>query len=412
MNSLKGALLWVLQFGLFSVSFNFPQRVFASENHHKEEQSVAQSEDLFAEEINTQEKSFLLKSANFAGHVIPVIPLMRSLKDQNKRFYMLVETPVMGLVNDPLGALIARTLMGKEFLTSDTLVAMAQSYVSYQLSQIVRNGVTLEENITPRMKVLMNWWISTLVYGLVTGIPALSKAHASGDPHASIFAYSTVAFAAIWPIITQNLQTRLIIPFFFSSYPNKTLLDKIANENISRHDLVDEKIQEILSIRQLAAGSELTKAEKAKIKALEKQVYWIKWFRKGNFLNDKNELIRKKRAYWLRKTGTVFVVASMMISSYHMTRWTLVGSRPESQEWGPLTKIVKVVADYIGPENQKKLSPAEINDLTTAVVSQVEESGLTPADTLTKDSNKEVPLKETSEKPLLSCRSLLMRMRR
>lgn len=50
-----GASIWA-----FSVSFNFPQRVFASENHHQEEQSVAQSEDLFAEEINTQEKAFFL----------------------------------------------------------------------------------------------------------------------------------------------------------------------------------------------------------------------------------------------------------------------------------------------------------------------------------------------------------------
>lgn len=418
MISLKRSLLWVLQFGFFATPLSFPQRAFASEN---QSQNQEEQEEL----IDNQEKTFLLKSANFAGHVLPVIPLMRSLKDQNKRFYMLVETPVMGLVNDPVGALVARTLMGKEFFTSDTLVAMAQSYVSYQLSQIVRNGVTLEENITPRMKVLMNWWISTLVYGLVTGIPALSKAHASGDPHASIFAYSTVAFAAIWPIITQNLQTRLIIPFFFSSYPNKTLLDKISNEKVSRRELVDEKIHEILSIRKSAAGSELTKAEKAKVKSLEKQIYWIKWFRKDNYFHDKNELTRKKRAYWLRKTGTVFVVASMMISSYHMTRWTLVGSRPDSQEWGPLTRIVQVVADYMSPEDQKKLSSAEINDLTKAVVSQVEESGLTPAetiaekkgdvtsaDTLIKDSNKEVPWVETSDKPSANCRSLLMRLKR
>jgi hypothetical protein len=402
MISLKRGLLCLLQFGLFTAPLSYSQRTFASENQNQNQEEL----------IDNQEKSFLLKSANFAGHFIPVIPLMRSLKDENKRFYMLVETPVMGLVNDPVGALVARTLMGKEFLTSDTLVAMAQSYVSYQLSQIVRNGVTLEENITPRMKVLMNWWISTLVYGLVTGIPALSKAHASGDPHASIFAYSTVAFAAIWPIITQNLQTRLIIPFFFSSYPNKTLLDKIADERLSHRELVDEKIQEIISIRKSSAGSELTKAEKAKVKALEKQIYWINWFRKDNYLNDKNELIRKKRIYWLRKTGTVFVVASMMISSYHMTRWTLVGSRPDSQEWGPLTKIVQVVADYVSPEDQKKLSSAEINDLTKAVVSQVEESGLTPADTLTKDLNKVVLLKENSEKPPVNCRSLLMRMKR
>jgi hypothetical protein len=410
MNSLKGALLWVLQLGLFSASFNFPQRAFGTENHHQEEQSVAQSEGLFAEEIKTQEKSFLLKSANFAGHVLPIIPLMRSLKDKDKRFYMLVETPTMGLVNDPVGALVARTLMGKEFLTSDTLVAMAQSYVSYQLSQIVRNGVTLEENITPRMKVLMNWWISTLVYGLVTGIPALSKAHASGDPRASIYAYSTVAFAAIWPIITQNLQTRLIIPFFFSSYPNKTLLDKIADGNISRRELVNEKIQEILSIRQSAGESGLTNAEKAKIKSLEKQIYWIKWFRKDNYFNEDNELARKKQAYWLRKTGTVFIVASMMISSYHMTRWTLVGSRPSPEEWGPLTKIVQVVADYMSPEDQKKLSSAEIKELTKAVVSQVEESGPTPAESI--DDKKLDYIAPSRERLPGNCRSLLMRMKR
>jgi hypothetical protein len=402
MISLKRGLLWALQFGLLAAPLNFPQRAFASENQKQSQNQEEQSSEEFIEQVEAQEKSFLLKSANFAGHVLPVIPLMRSLKDQNKRFYMLVETPVMGLVNDPIGALIARTLMGKEFFTSDTLVAMAQSYVSYQLSQIVRNGVTLEENITPRMKVLMNWWISTLVYGLVTGIPALSKAHASGDPHASIFAYSTVAFAAIWPIITQNLQTRLIIPFFFSSYPNKTLLDKISNENISRRELVDEKIYEILSIRQSAKGSELTKAEKAKIKALEKQMYWIKWFRKDNYFNEENELAQKKRLYWLRKTGTVFVVASLMISSYHMTRWTLVGSKSDPHEWGPLTKIVQVVSDYMSPNDQKKLSAAELNDLTRAVVSQVEMSGPAPAYTIA-----EKKIEQSSS--FSSCRSLLVK---
>ena len=405
MIGLRRGLLFLLQLGILCGPLSLSRTAYSEENHEEGE-----------------EKTLLIKSAYFAGHVLPVIPLMRSLKDKNKRFYMLVETPVMGLVNDPAGALLARTLMGKEFLTSDTLVAMAQSYVSYQLSQIVRNGVTLEENISPRMKVLMNWWISTLVYGLVTGVPALSKAHASGDPHANIYAYSTVAFAAIWPIITQNLQTRLIIPFFFSSYPNKTLLDKIADERLSRSELVDEKINEILSIRQSAAGSELTKAEKAKIKSLEKQVYWINWFRKDNYLNDKNELLRKKRAYWLRKTGTVFVVASMMISSYHMTRWNLVGSRSQPEEWGPLTKIVQVVADYVSPEGQKKLSEAEINDLTKTVVSQVEQSGLTPADTIAEkrleapaQSPKEVatPEKASSEvAPSTNCRSLLMRLKR
>ncbi|MEI7441281.1 MAG: hypothetical protein WCK43_06575 [bacterium] len=393
MIGLRRGLICLLQFGILCGPLSLSRTAYSEENREESE-----------------EKSLLIKSAYFAGHVLPVIPLMRSLKDKNKRFYMLVETPVMGLVNDPAGALLARTLMGKEFLTSDTLVAMAQSYISYQLSQIVRNGVTLEENISPRMKVLMNWWISTLVYGLVTGVPALSKAHASGDPHANIYAYSTVAFAAIWPIITQNLQTRLIIPFFFSSYPNKTLLDKIADERFSRSELVDEKINEILSIRQSAAGSELTKAEKAKIKALEKQVYWINWFRKDNYLNDKSELLRKKRAYWLRKTGTVFVVASMMISSYHMTRWNLVGSRSQPEEWGPLTKIVQVVADYVRPEGQKKLSDAEVNDLTKTVVYQVEQSGLTPA-----QSPKEVAIPEKASSgaaPSANCRSLLMRLKR
>jgi len=393
MIGLRRGLICLLQFGILCGPLSLSRTAYSEENREESE-----------------EKSLLIKSAYFAGHVLPVIPLMRSLKDKNKRFYMLVETPVMGLVNDPAGALLARTLMGKEFLTSDTLVAMAQSYISYQLSQIVRNGVTLEENISPRMKVLMNWWISTLVYGLVTGVPALSKAHASGNPHANIYAYSTVAFAAIWPIITQNLQTRLIIPFFFSSYPNKTLLDKIADERFSRSELVDEKINEILSIRQSAAGSELTKAEKAKIKALEKQVYWINWFRKDNYLNDKSELLRKKRAYWLRKTGTVFVVASMMISSYHMTRWNLVGSRSQPEEWGPLTKIVQVVADYVRPEGQKKLSDAEVNDLTKTVVYQVEQSGLTPA-----QSPKEVAIPEKASSgaaPSANCRSLLMRLKR
>jgi hypothetical protein len=403
MIGLRRGLLFLLQFGILCGPLSLSRTAYSEENHEEGE-----------------EKTLLIKSAYFAGHVLPVIPLMRSLKDKNKRFYMLVETPVMGLVNDPAGALLARTLMGKEFLTSDTLVAMAQSYVSYQLSQIVRNGVTLEENISPRMKVLMNWWISTLVYGLVTGVPALSKAHASGDPHANIYAYSTVAFAAIWPIITQNLQTRLIIPFFFSSYPNKTLLDKIADERLSRSELVDEKINEILSIKQSAAESGLTKAEKAKIKSLEKQVYWINWFRKDNYLNDKNELIRKKRAYWLRKTGTVFVVASMMISSYHMTRWNLVGSRSQPEEWGPLTKIVKVVAEYVSPEGQKKLSDAEINDLTTTVVAQVEQSGLTPADSISEKTLEVPPQSKKEVVPSLSsdkaspanCRLLLMQLKK
>jgi hypothetical protein len=93
-----------------------------------------------------------------------------------------------------------------------------------------------------------------------------------------------------------------------------------------------------------------------------------------------------------------------------MTRWNLVGSRSQPEEWGPLTKIVQVVADYVSPEGQKKLSDAEINDLTKTVVSQVEQSGLTPA-----QSPKEVaiPEKASSEAaPSANCRSLLMRLKR
>jgi len=314
-------------------------------------------------------------AANIAGHIIPVTPLLRSLSNKDKRFYMLVETPAVSLLTDPVGMAIYNKLTGTAFSIPD----LVQNYFAYQGSQIVRNGVTLENNISDRKKVFLNWWITVLFYGAFNGIPQIMHAIDTNDPNAMTFALSTVGFAALWPIITQNINTRFIVPMFFNGYPNKTLLGKIYDtEKYSRQDLVDELEKEIHAIEDKAVGRELTSKEKRSIKHLNKNIEYVNWFRSEKPNGDAPNMNAKRRMYWLKKTTMVFIIATIMISAYHSTRLYVRGSNSDPSQWGPLTELVHKVGTYFGEDAGLKLSPNELDDFSKAVISQVKDQGPAP----------------------------------
>lgn len=324
--------------------------------------------------VSTKRRAWNI-AANIAGHIIPVTPLLRSLANKDKRFYMLVETPAVGLLTDPVGMAIYNKLTGTAFSIPDLI----QNYFAYQGSQIVRNGVTLENNISDRKKVFLNWWITVLFYGAFNGIPQIMHAIHTNNPDAMTFALSTVSFAALWPIITQNINTRFIVPMFFNGYPNKTLLGKIYDvEKYSRQDLVNELEVAIHAIEDKALGRELTSSEKRSIKHLQKNIEYVNWFRLEKANGEAPNMKVKKRMYWLKKTGMVFIIATIMISAYHSTRLYVRGANADPTQWGPLTELVHKVGSYFSEDAGKKLSSNELEDFSKAVISQVKDQGPAP----------------------------------
>lgn len=334
-------------------------------------------------------------AANIAGHIIPVTPLLRSLSNKDKRFYMLVETPAVGLLTDPVGMIIFNKLTGTVFSFSD----LVQNYFAYQGSQIVRNGVTLEKNLSDRKKVFMNWWITVLFYGAFNGIPQIMHAIHTNDPQAMSFALSTVSFAALWPIITQNINTRFVVPMLFDSFPNRSLLNKIYDvEKYSREEIIHELEDEMHAIEDKAQGRELTGAEARSIKHIKKKIEYVNWFRLEKKDGTSFGMKAKQRLFWLKKTAVAFLVATVMISAYHSTRLYVRGSAPDPTQWGPLTELVHKVGSYFSEDAGVKLSPNELDDFSKAVISQVKDQG--PAPELPISSLP--PLHETPPKAVLN----------
>ena len=89
----------------------------------------------------------------------------------------------------------------------------------------------------------------------------------------------------------------------------------------------------------------------------------------------------RKSLYWLRKTGTVFLVATTMISAYYTTRYYVRGPNANPESWGPLTKQIQVITDYFGKEKGVTLTPTELDDFSRTVVQQATEQGPPPATT-------------------------------
>lgn len=231
------------------------------------------------------------------GYIFPLLPLIRSLKDQDRRFYVFLEQPLIGIVVTFASLYIAEVITNGSFVYNTNFWRdFFEVYMAYQLANIIRDGVNTDSHIKLRSKVLLNWYYSVISYVLFTAADRIAKAKNTEE---LVFAYSIVLFSIIWPVFSQAISTYLWTPILFSKFPKRSLLIRLSDISISQTELLkDEK--DLWNIR------------------------WIKWYR-----NSKNLKIKIVK-YWFIKTLVGLVIGIAMTTIYFWLRWSLVGKNPDS----------------------------------------------------------------------------------
>lgn len=228
------------------------------------------------------------------GYIIPVIPLLRTFKDQNRRFYVFIEQPLIGLITTPISAVFANWILkipsqfNPEFVWS-----MVEVYISYQVATVIRDGVNTDPEISHLKKVILNWFYSAASYAIFTAGGKILAAHNQAELS---FAYALVGFSFLWPLFSQTLSTYLWTPIFFAKFPKRKLLKLLFNPKISLKQL---KLESANSWDQI----------------------WINWCQK----RAHNHLQIRRVEYWFIKTGLAVIVAILMTTVYFIARWNLVG---------------------------------------------------------------------------------------
>ena len=245
------------------------------------------------------------KLLKFLEYLIPIIPLKKSFENVDRRFFVFIEQPLIGLFATPISLVLSEIFIGIniQFDLSFTR-SVFEVYFAYQLAQLVRDGVNTDENIKNKYKVLLNWFYSVLSYSLFTAGDKLVFANTIDE---KLFAYSLITFSFIWPIISQISTTYIWTPIMYHAFPKRTQLLKLFNNSINEVNF---------TIKYNAENY----LEKLFIKK------WINWFNKSN--HNSNQLISKKIQYWLIKTVYASSAAIIMTSLYFTLRWLLVGINP------------------------------------------------------------------------------------
>lgn len=226
------------------------------------------------------------------GFIIPFLPLFRSLKDRDRRFYVFIEQPVIGLVVTLASLYIAEELAAKVH-NFDAAFArnFLEIYLAYQAANIIRDGVNTDSTITGKKKVFLNWYYSVASYVLFTASDRLAKAK---NEQELLFAYGIVLFSLLWPIFSQVTSTYLWTNLLFSKFPRRSLLVRLSDLSISQAELLREE-KDVWNIR------------------------WINWFRKSRNLKVRN------LQYWIIKTVLGVGIGIVMTTLYYLSRWSLVG---------------------------------------------------------------------------------------
>ncbi len=310
----------------------------------------------FFTHVNRSCESFLTESTseNFRkvlkvlGHIVPVIPLSKTLANSDQLFFVLIESPLIGAITTPVSNVLSHLLRtGGVHLGMPFLVDTAQVYASYQSAGVVRKGVALQEGLNPKLRIILNWWYSFALYAMNTAGYALAHAQTHEQ---KVYAYSLVAFSALWPVFSQTMDVRVITPFLFSKFPTQSLLKKIQDPSIPLATLVDEQNAKIQELEQklvdeqefLQDGKAIKSNIKNQLASEKARLYWIEWFRRGTQDGDSISQSRKN-LYWARKTmSSMALVAIPMTTGYFLLRWLLVGNEPDSDRLG-IQKVIDLL---------------------------------------------------------------------
>jgi hypothetical protein len=292
---------------------------------------------------------YLHKPLKVAGHVVPIIPIFKTLAEADNLFYVFIESPLIGLVTTPLSGLTAELLAGHQIIFDKKFLQKNKEvYLSYQEANAIRNGVSIQRDIPENLRVWLNWWYSTAVYAWQTAGQKLAEAH---TPQQKVYALSLVGYAALWPLFSQRVSQYVLTPILFSKFPKRSLLNELNSPAIKMSELTaprEAKVAELEGkIKKMTddlAGLEGTvnpddykalnkdyKKAKTALGILKAELKWIRWFRKSAPDGVKVAKLRNLE-YWGIKTSASMTAAIMMVTIYFLVRWALVGEQPDDSK--------------------------------------------------------------------------------
>ena len=323
----------------------------------------------------------LKKPLTFTGYVTGVIPLAKTLQNKDKIFFVLLESPVTGLITTPVSVMVAQMLT-KHGVHMDMAVAkdMWEVYWTYQTGNIVRNGVSIDTSLTNGARSWLNWWFSASITALGTAGGKLAEATTL---KAAEHAYSLVTYAMTWPLFSQQISQHFITPLLFSKFPKKSILDAISDSSRTTASLLEDQrilIKETESaISKLKSDPTVEKANQAELRKLEEELVsarfserWVEWFRKDHVDGSPLSKMRTNQ-YWAIKTSVSMATAVFMVSLYYIARWELVGETENDD--GAIKKAVRAAMKQMDPSSPslKDVAEKQWDEAVKAVRSLIEE---------------------------------------
>ncbi len=343
--------------------------------------------DNISKEINTK------KPKNKALYYITAIkPTFDALSDKDKRFFLLLESPFFGVFNNLVGTAIPRIIAGGDINPAELWINFKESYLSYQLSSIPSSSVATDNSLSKNTRVMLSYLYSVIFYSAFTaGEYLVAPTQAE-----KVVGWSLVTFALVWPMISKNIATRVWVPLLFSKFPQKDLVKDLFGFDISiktvlnrnKDNSVKPSLKKLIEkqLTNFEQGIELIQRENSLPEAVLSSFDEIKDFISSGVYYEttnewgRNEILREKikkssrlvselidnkqtqrdlealteklnvGLYWssfVRKknlsAGSYYsmklvlsnLIAAVMITSYFLTRWEVVGKKKSSDKVNP-----------------------------------------------------------------------------
>lgn len=252
-------------------------------------------------------------------------PLKDSWLDKDKRFFTFFESPLRGLADGIPGIILARWISGLDVFDSSILMNYKDTYLSYQTTNLFRNGINLNKKISDRLALLLSWYYSAISYSIITAGPTFLLATTSLE---YTHAWSLVTYSVLWPLFSQSASRKFFVPFLFSRYPRSSELKEIGDRSVKTKTLLSNIDKEILNF-ELELKKE--KLKKIKISYLKSELFhlnhvkkWIIFFRKD--LADGAGIPKKRFAKMAaQKQRDSLVITTFMVATYLVLRNYLIG---------------------------------------------------------------------------------------
>lgn len=317
------------------------------------------------------------------GYVVPVLPLIKTLKDNDRRNFVLIRNPGYGLINTPISVTLATVLAWSvghaagstapfpSLLSSATAWNFLEAWGGYNVSNLFRDAVTLDKTIPESDSYKLNIWYSFIAYVMLTAGRELARAHTSAQ---YTHAISLVAFALMWPFFSRWAGMK-ITKYLFEGFPKDSELNifnapasartKSRDQIIeAKRDSVKTTIKEIGRFESLLASArtsmssasaslskkniryfqkKLTSLRDQK-RSTEKVISRLEALRKG--VSEQDAIPRGNQIkMFLNSLGFSTAGAVFMTVIYFMSRWALVGQN--SSAHSPFHSVVGFIRESL-----------------------------------------------------------------